>query len=83
MNEIVKEYNVDNIDFLHTDTEGHDYTILKITIFWLAKKIMFEHKHIDGTFTVGEKYSDLITLLNKNYEIVHQDSEDTTLILKD
>jgi FkbM family methyltransferase len=85
LNEIVKEYNIDNIDFLHTDTEGHDYTILKDYNFLVKpKKIMFEHKHIDGTFTVGEKYIDLITLLkNKNYEIVHQDTEDTTLILKD
>ena len=28
LNEIVKEYNINQIDLLHTDTEGHDFTIL-------------------------------------------------------
>ena len=46
LNEIVKEYNIKQIDLLHTDTEGHDYTILMNYNFEIKpKKIMFEHKH--------------------------------------
>jgi len=33
INQIVKEYNITQIDLLHTDTEGHDYTILHLFTF--------------------------------------------------
>ena len=51
INEIVKEYNINQIDLLHTDTEGHDYIILMDYDFVIKpKKIIFEHKHMDGLF---------------------------------
>jgi FkbM family methyltransferase len=83
INEIVKEYNVTQIDLLHTDTEGHDYTILMNYNFEIKpKQIMFEHKHMDGLFKVGIKYQELSTrLLSLGYKIINQNSEDTTLEL--
>lgn len=79
INEIVKEYNLTNIDLLHTDTEGHDYTILMDYDFKIKpKKIMFEHKHMDGLFTVGAKFTELSNrLLSLGYKQIRQDSEDT------
>ena len=64
LNEIVKEYNITQIDLLHTDTEGHDYTILMNYNFEIKpKQIMFEHKHMDGLFNIGIKYDELSTKL--------------------
>jgi FkbM family methyltransferase len=79
INEIVKEYNITNIDLLHTDTEGHDYIILMNYNFDIKpKKIMFEHKHMDGLFNVGKKYTELSNkLLSIGYKKINQNSEDT------
>ena len=83
LNEIVKEYNITQIDLLHTDTEGHDYTILMNYNFEIKpKKIMFEHKHMDGLFKVGMKYYELsVKLLSLGYTKIEQNSEDTTFEL--
>jgi FkbM family methyltransferase len=80
LNEIVKEYNITHIDLLHTDTEGHDYTILMDYNFEIKPNmIMFEHKHMDGLFTVGIKYIELSNkLLSLGYKKIGQNSEDTT-----
>ena len=79
INEIVKEYNIKQIDLLHTDTEGHDYTILMHYDFEIKpKRIMFEHKHIDGLFNTGMKYDELSNkLLSLGYKKTGQNSEDT------
>jgi FkbM family methyltransferase len=83
INEIVKEYNITNIDLLHTDTEGHDYIILMNYNFEIKpKKIMFEHKHMDGLFNVGIKYTELSNkLLSIGYKKINQNSEDTVFEL--
>lgn len=83
INELVKEYNLTNIDLLHTDTEGHDFPILMDYDFRIKpKKIMFEHKHMDGLFTVGTKYEELSNrLLLLGYKKISQDTEDTTFHL--
>jgi FkbM family methyltransferase len=83
VSEIVKEYNIGEIELLHTDTEGHDYNILMSYDFSVKpKKIMFEHKHIDGLFRVGEKYRELSDrLVTLGYSKVYQDTEDTTFEL--
>jgi FkbM family methyltransferase len=83
INEIVKEYNINQIELLHTDTEGHDYTILMNYNFEIKpKKIMFEHKHMDGLFTKGIKYNELSNkLLSLGYKKIQQDTEDTTFQL--
>ena len=84
INEIVKEYNISEIDLLHTDTEGHDYTIIMNYNFEIKpKKIMFEHKHMDGLWNVGVKYTELSNkLLSLGYKKIHQDTEDTTFQLE-
>jgi len=84
INEIVKTYNIQRIDLLHTDTEGHDYTILMDYNFEIKpKQIMFEHKHMDGFFTVGNKYDELSNkLLSLGYKKIKQNDEDTTFKLK-
>jgi FkbM family methyltransferase len=83
INDIVKEYNINHIDLLHTDTEGHDYTILMDYNFEIKpKQIMFEHKHMDGLFKIGRKYDELShKLLSLGYIKIHQNSEDTTFQL--
>jgi FkbM family methyltransferase len=83
INKIIEDYNITNIEFLHLDTEGHDYQILKNYNFSIKpKQIMFEHKHMDGVFKTGEKYNELINLLyNYSYKIVQQNDEDTLLNL--
>jgi len=83
INDIVKEYNINQIDFLHTDAEGHDYTILMNYNFEIKpKKIMFEHKHMDGLFTIGIKYDELSNkLLSLGYKKTEQNGEDTTFQL--
>jgi len=83
LNEIVKEYNISQIDLLHTDTEGHDYTILMNYNFEIKpKRIMFEHKHMDGLNTVGIKYDELSNkLVSLGYKKTQQETEDTTFQL--
>lgn len=72
INEIVKEYNIKQIDLLHTDAEGHDYTILMNYNFEIKPtQIMFEHKHMDGLFKIGIKYEELSNkLMTLGYKIV-------------
>jgi hypothetical protein len=83
LNEIVKEYNITHIDLLHTDTEGHDHTILMNYNFEIKpKQIMFEHKHIDGLNTTGAKYIELSNrLISLGYKKTQQDDSDTTFQL--
>jgi FkbM family methyltransferase len=83
INEIVKEYNINQIDLLHTDTEGHDYTILMNYNFEIRpKQIMFENKHMDGLFTLGIKYDELTNkLLSLGYTKIQENGEDTTFQL--
>uniref|UniRef100_A0A6C0HWB1 Methyltransferase FkbM domain-containing protein n=1 Tax=viral metagenome TaxID=1070528 RepID=A0A6C0HWB1_9ZZZZ len=84
INEIVKDYNIRQIDLLHTDTEGHDFIILMNYNFEIKpNKIMFEHAHMDGLLKVGDKYTELSNkLLSLGYKKIHQDSEDTTFQLE-
>jgi hypothetical protein len=83
INEIVQEYNITQIDLLHTDTEGHDYTILMDYDFEIKpKQIMFEHKHMDGLFKTGIKYVELSNkLVSLGYKKTEQNSEDTVFEL--
>jgi FkbM family methyltransferase len=84
LNEIVKEYNITEIDLLHTDTEGHDYPIIMDYSFKIKPKtIMFEHKHMDGLFKADVNYAELTNkLINLGYKKTKQDVEDTTFVLE-
>jgi FkbM family methyltransferase len=79
LNQIVEEYGITHIDLLHTDTEGHDYTILMDYDFRVKPmKIMFEHKHMDGFLQVGTKYEELSErLFSLGYKFISLNTEDT------
>lgn len=79
INQIVSDYNITHIDLLHTDTEGHDFTILMNYNFHIKpQNIMFEHKHMDGLLTVGSNYLQLSNkLFSLGYKQIHHDSEDS------
>jgi FkbM family methyltransferase len=85
LNEIIDEYQVEELNELHVDTEGHDYEILEGLDFNKLKpnKIVFEHKHMEGTNKkVGEKYQRLMErLYSNNYKLTFKDTEDTIVEL--
>ena len=85
INEIIKDYNIKEIDLLHTDTEGHDYVILMNYNFEIKpKKLMFEHMHMDGLYTVGAKFVEMMNVLYVlGYKILGHDTDDTTLVLEE
>lgn len=83
LDSIISKYNITNIDLLHTDTEGHDYTILNSYSFKIKPhRIMFEHKHMDGPGKCGEKYVKLCNkLMSMGYILHKRYGEDTEFIL--
>jgi FkbM family methyltransferase len=92
LNDIIKEYKIENLEAIYTDTEGHDYEILMDLdldlLNALPKTIFFEHKHLDGTnsFNLNErpKYFKLLEKFKSvGYYINNQDWEDCELKLKD
>ena len=74
INDIIKNYNVSSIDFLHIDTEGFDFDILMSLDLNIVKpkKVMFEHTHINGTFNFCKtKYLQLVNhYKNYNYHVL-------------
>jgi FkbM family methyltransferase len=65
MTGLLSHLNAHSIDVLFIDTEGYDAKILLSFPFnrLLPKKILFEHKHADGTFRVGKNFASVLTLL--------------------
>ena len=63
---LLSELNCNSIDYLFLDTEGFDAKILLTFPFNLVKPniICFEHKHSDGTHTIGDNFLSSIKLLN-------------------
>ena len=91
LNSIIREYKINILHELYTDTEGHDYEILMDLDLNLLnshpKLIVFEHKHLDGTFTANNenrpKYRELLKKMKEyRYYIHSQDTEDCTLMLQ-
>ena len=88
INQIIKEYNINNIDALYIDTEGHDYDILMELNLSKVKpnNIVFENKHMDGInsyfLNVRPKYNYLLNYLySNNYKLVKETTEDTFVTL--
>lgn len=79
LDEIIDDFNIKEIELLHTDTEGHDYDIIMNYSFKIKpKKILFENKHMDGFLKKGNKYEELINkLLLLGYIKIYQNEEDT------
>jgi len=85
LDSIIKEYEIESIDLLIIDTEGHDYEVLKGLNFNDLKPniIIFEHKHIEGTNApLGVKYNEIMKyFFSLGYNKMHMNSEDTHLML--
>ena len=89
LNTLIKEYNITEIEYLYTDTEGHDYDILMDLDLLLIrpKNIIFENKHMDGPKHILDinncpKYFNLLNhFKDYGYEIETQKDEDTHIKL--
>ena len=77
-NQLAEKYSINHIDKLQIDVEGAEYEILDSIDFEkiFIKKILFESKHLDGTFKEGKKL-DLIKkkLTMNNYDLKQIDQE--------
>jgi len=85
LNTIIKEQNIGKIEYLLIDTEGHDYEILMDLDLSILKpeNIIFENKHMDGTFVRGDRYNSLLNyFISNGYELVSYNGEDTHIHLK-
>jgi len=76
--DLVNKYSIASIEMLQIDVEGAEFEILNSIDFEriLIKKIIFEFKHFDGTFTDGPNLR-LIKekLIHSNYSIKEIDKE--------
>jgi len=89
LNTLIKKYNITELEYLYTDTEGHDYDILMDIdlLFIRPKNIIFENKHMDGpkhSLDINNcpKYYNLLNHFKKHgYEVEYQSSEDTHIKL--
>ncbi|MFD2515636.1 FkbM family methyltransferase [Pontibacter locisalis] len=78
--DLLEKYNIDRLDFVHIDTEGYDYEILKMLPFsdLNIEFIMFEHKHLNGS-----DYKQAVKLLKQNrFKIGTNGGADTIAIKK-
>jgi FkbM family methyltransferase len=92
INSIVKKYKLKEIYLLKTDAEGMDYKILMSYDFKKnakPSKILFEHNHMDGTFTIGENYKSLLDKLEAlgykkitNHYRLYGSKADTLMVLE-
>ena len=89
LNTLISEYNIKHIEYLYTDTEGHDYDILMDLDLSIIrpKNIIFENKHMDGPKHIldvnnSPKYDSLLRHFNEyGYEVESQTEEDTHITL--
>ena len=77
-NNLITKYQIKFINKIIIDTEGFDYKIIKSINFKniIIKEIMFEKKHLDSTFQIGNKLGKIKELLkNESYEFFDLDAE--------
>jgi FkbM family methyltransferase len=83
--DLYKEYNIEEIDFLKIDTEGHDIIILNSFIDIFEKNINFYPKRIIFESNSNINSSDIDKVINRLIDlgyILIQRNEDTELIYK-
>jgi FkbM family methyltransferase len=83
-NQLCEKYNIDTIDNLLIDVEGHEMSILKSIDFnkILILEIKFEFKHLTSTFNYENSLDELIKLFKQNnYSEVFRDKENITFKL--
>lgn len=79
--DLVKKYNINEIEYLFIDTEGYDYKIIKSIDFNKIKitKIKFEYKHLDDTFQFEARLLELRKMFSQlNYIETKIDDENIT-----
>ena len=79
--DLVKKYNINEIEYLFVDTEGYDYRIIKSIDFNKIKitKVKFEYKHLDDTFKFETRLSELRKMFSQhNYRETEIDDENIT-----
>lgn len=64
--ELINKFEIDEIEVLHTDTEGYDARLLSEFPFDKIKprELIFEYKHSDGVFTIGKNFANLLLILD-------------------
>lgn len=79
IDDIINDMGLTEIDLLHTDTEGHDYTILMDYSFSIKpRQVLFENKHMDGVCKKGINYETLTNkLVSMGYTRLFENTEDT------
>ena len=84
LNTLIREFNIQYIDSIITDTEGYDYDILiDLDLYIKPTNIIFENKHMDGPkhsldINNAPKYYKLLEYFkSKGYGIISQTMEDT------
>lgn len=85
LNDLIKQYDISEINFLNIDTEGHDFEVIEGLNLEMIKpkEIRFEHKHMEGSNKVpGKRYHQLMTRLQMNgYKLKDKNTEDTLVVL--
>jgi len=79
--DLVKKYNINEIEYLFIDTEGYDYKIIKSIDFNKIKinKLKFEYKHLDDTFKFEVRLLELRELFSQlNFRETEIDDENIT-----
>ncbi len=79
--ELCKKYNISIIDRLLIDVEGSEKKIIESIDYKkiFIKEIVFEYKHLDGTFSFQNNLKKLIKFLNsKNFKETTRDKENIT-----
>lgn len=85
LNTLLEDYNIEYIDTLIVDTEGHDYEILMDYNFIIKPfNLIFEHKHLDGPGdNSGPRTKKLLKKLSDiGYKIAKHDHENLYLELR-
>jgi len=64
--ELINKFEIDEIEVLHTDTEGYDARLLSEFPFDKIKpmELIFEYKHSDCVFTIGKNFAKLLLILD-------------------
>jgi len=63
---LISKFGIEEIEVLHTDTEGYDARLLSAFPFDKIKprEIIFEYKHSDGVFNIGKNFAKLLFILD-------------------
>ena len=75
---LAKKYSIKKVDLLQIDVEGEEFRILSSIDYnqIFIKEIIFEKKHLDGSFKISDKFNKLKEILNKNdYKITDLNEE--------